>query len=72
MIGDGDLEWDWVGIMRYPSFQHFSDMTASEAYHEIHVHRDAGLEHQVLINSLDLAQTFARMKGAAGASSAKG
>lgn len=62
VIGDGDLEWDFVGIMRYPSFQRFTDMTASDEYQKIHVHRDAGLEHQVLINCLDTEQAMAALK----------
>jgi uncharacterized protein (DUF1330 family) len=52
VIGDGDLEWDSVALVKYPSFDDFTSMTASEAYQEIHVHRDAGLEHQLLINCL--------------------
>lgn len=58
LIGDGDLEWDAVGIMRYPSFEDFAGMTQSEAYHKIHVHRDAGLAHQVLINCLGPEQAM--------------
>ncbi len=56
VIGDGELAWDDVAIMRYPSFEHFADMARSEAYQAIHVHRDAGLEHQLLINCLDVRQ----------------
>jgi len=58
LIGDGDLEWDAVGIMRYPSFEDFAGMTQSEAYQKIHVHRDAGLAHQVLINCLGPEQAM--------------
>ena len=64
VIGDGDLEWDWVGIMRYPSFEAFINMTQSEEYQKIHVHRDAGLEHQVLINCLDLPQSLSALQAA--------
>lgn len=32
----------------------------------IHVHRDAGLEHQVLINCLDLPQSLARLQAEVG------
>ena len=64
VIGDGELEWDWVGIMRYPNFEAFTNMTLSEEYQAIHVHRDAGLEHQVLINCLDAAQSIARLRAA--------
>jgi len=52
LIGDGELEWDWVGIMRYPTFEDFQRMTQSEEYQAIHIHRDAGLEHQLLVNCL--------------------
>lgn len=61
VIGDGELEWDWVGIMRYPSFEHFAKMTQSAEYQAIHVHRDAGLEHQILVNCLDPAQSLAAL-----------
>jgi len=52
VIGDGDLEWDQVAIVEYPSFEAFAGMTASEDYQAIHVHREAGLESQLLINCL--------------------
>ena len=61
LIGDGDLEWDAVGIMRYPSFEDFTGMTQSEAYQKIHVHREAGLAHQVLINCLDPEQAMSAL-----------
>lgn len=56
LIGDGDLEWDSVVIVKYPSFEAFVQMTQSEAYQAIHVHRDAGLAHQLLINCLSPEQ----------------
>jgi len=52
VIGDGELEWDSVAIVKYPRFEDFTNMTSSAAYQEIHVHRDAGLAHQVLVNCL--------------------
>lgn len=61
LIGDGDLEWDAVGIMRYPSFEDFAAMTQSKAYQKIHVHRDAGLAHQVLINCLGPEQAMSAL-----------
>ncbi len=63
LIGDGELAWDWVALVRYPSFQHFIDMTQDETYQAIHVHRDAGLAHQILINCLDPEQTLAALTG---------
>jgi uncharacterized protein (DUF1330 family) len=52
VIGDGELEWDSVALVRYPSFEAFVKMTQSDAYQAIHVHREAGLAHQLLINCL--------------------
>lgn len=58
LIGDGDLEWDMVAIAEYPSLEAFLEMTRSEAYAEIHVHREAGLAHQLLINCLAPGQAL--------------
>ncbi|MBW1984821.1 MAG: DUF1330 domain-containing protein [Deltaproteobacteria bacterium] len=52
VIGEGDLEWDVVGIAEYASLKSFQKITASTQYQEINVHRDAGLAHQLLINCL--------------------
>ena len=49
VIGDGELEWDMVSIVEYPSVEAFLRMTSSEKYQKIHVHREAGLEHQLLV-----------------------
>ena len=49
VIGDGELEWDMVSIVEYPSVAAFLGMTSSEEYKKIHVHREAGLEHQLLV-----------------------
>lgn len=59
LIGDGDLAWDTVGIVEYPSIEAFQKMTASAEYQEVHVHRAAGLEHQLLINCLSREQVAA-------------
>jgi uncharacterized protein (DUF1330 family) len=57
LIGDGDLDWDTAAVVEYPSLRHFQDMTASEEYAQVHVHRDAGLAHQLLINCLTQGQS---------------
>ena len=49
VIGDGELEWDMVSIVEYPSVAAFLGMTSGEEYQKIHVHREAGLEHQLLV-----------------------
>ena len=49
VIGDGELQWDMVGIVKYPSVAAFIEMTGSGDYEEISVHREAGLAHQLLV-----------------------
>ncbi len=49
VIGDGDLPWDAVAIAEYPSKTVFLEMTQSDAYQRIAVHRDAGLASQELV-----------------------
>lgn len=55
-IGDGEIQWDQVVIVEYPSFDAFRGMTASADYQAIHVHREAGLAHRLLINCLSAEQ----------------
>mgnify|MGYP001016450192 CR=1 FL=1 len=52
LIGEVEGNWDAVGVMMYPSFKAMAAITSSPAYAEIHVHRDAGLEGQVLIETV--------------------
>jgi uncharacterized protein (DUF1330 family) len=50
MIGDGELEWDAVGVMQYPSKEAFVKIAAgSPEVAEFAVHRTAGLAHQLLV-----------------------
>ncbi len=59
VIGDGELAWDQVAIVEYPNLEAFRNMTASTAYQEVHVHREAGLESQLLIHCLSAEQALA-------------
>ena len=45
---DADL-WDEVVVVEYPSRDAFLQMLAMPDYHAAHMHREAGLEHQQLI-----------------------
>lgn len=49
VIGDGELEWDLIVVAQYPSVAAFIEMLNSPEYQEIHVHREAGLAHQLLV-----------------------
>jgi uncharacterized protein (DUF1330 family) len=52
MIGTGD--WDMVAIVEYPSRAVMVGMGTSEDYQAIHYHREAGLAHQLLIDTTSL------------------
>ena len=55
VIGDGDLAWDAIGIVVYASLENFKEIVFSPEYQEMSLHREAGLEHQLLINCVDPA-----------------
>ena len=50
MIGAGD--YDATAIAWYPSRRTFLEMPQREDYQAIHYHRDAGLAHQLLIETM--------------------
>lgn len=49
VIGGGDFEWDVVAIVEYPSRQEFIRIATLPEVMEIGVHRQAGLEGQLLV-----------------------
>lgn len=55
MIGDGELEWDAVAIMEYPSRQAFVEIATAPEVAEFGVHRSAGLAHQLLVACSEMA-----------------
>ncbi len=63
VIGDGELQWDRVAIVEYPSLEAFREMTSSDGYGEAHVHREAGLAHQLLIHCVSMEQALAMAGG---------
>ncbi len=50
VIGNGHLEWDTVAIAVYASLENFKEIVSSSEYRKMALHREAGLEHQLLIN----------------------
>lgn len=52
LIGAADERWDQAAVMMYPSFKVMQDITSSPAYADIHVHREAGLAEQILIETV--------------------
>ncbi len=51
VIGDVGNLWDAVGLVEYPSSADFVRIVMSAEVHEITVHREAGLEGQLLIQT---------------------
>jgi uncharacterized protein (DUF1330 family) len=52
LIGDVGDDWDMIACVQYPSRQAMLEMTMSEAYKAIEVHRDAGLAGQLNIETV--------------------
>ena len=50
MIGQGEGEWDAVGVFKYPNAAVMIETVSSDAYRKIHKHRRAGLAGQLLIS----------------------
>ena len=52
MLGEVEELWDQVAIAMYPNRKAMLDMTMDPGYQKIHVHRDAGLEGQLNIETI--------------------
>ena len=52
MLGEVEDLWDAVAIAKYPNRKAMLDMTMDTEYQKIHVHRDAGLEGQLNIETI--------------------
>ena len=53
MLGEVEDMWDAVAIAKYPSRKAMMDMTMDPGYQKIHIHREAGLEGQLNIETID-------------------
>ena len=53
MLGEVEDLWDAIAIAKYPNRKAMMDMTMDPGYQKIHVHRDAGLEGQLNIETID-------------------
>ena len=52
MLGEVEDLWDAVAIAKYPNRKAMLEMTMDPEYQKIHVHRDAGLEGQLNIETI--------------------
>jgi hypothetical protein len=54
LAGDS-VEWDRIGIVRYPSRKAFFEMQQREDFKKSHVHKDAGMEFTIVMSCLPSA-----------------
>jgi uncharacterized protein (DUF1330 family) len=52
MLGEVDEMWDSIAIAKYPNRKAMFEMTMDPEYQKIHVHRDAGLDGQLNIETI--------------------
>ena len=52
-IGEVDDLWDAIAIAKYPNRKSMMDMSIDPVYQKIHVHRGAGLEGQLNIETIE-------------------
>ena len=52
MLGEVEEMWDSIAIAKYPNRKAMLEMTMDPEYQKIHVHRDAGLEGQLNIETI--------------------
>ena len=52
MLGEVDEMWDSIAIAKYPNRKAMFEMTMDPEYQKIHVHRDAGLEGQLNVETI--------------------
>ena len=51
-LGEVDEMWDSIALAKYPNRKAMFEMTMDPEYQKIHVHRDAGLEGQLNIETI--------------------
>jgi len=44
--------WDRIGVVRYPTRRSFIEMQARQDFQERHVHKDAGMDHTIVLGTL--------------------
>jgi len=52
MLGEVDDLWDTIAIAKYPNRKAMLDMTMDPEYQKINIHREAGLEGQLNIETI--------------------
>jgi hypothetical protein len=49
---DASEDWDRVAVVRYPTRKSFIDMQSRRDFQEKHVHKDAGMDHTVVVGTI--------------------
>ena len=48
-------DWDRVGVVRYPTRRAFIEMQSRQDFQEKHVHKEAGMDHTIVMTTLPVA-----------------
>lgn len=51
-VAAGTEDWDRVGVVRYPTRRSFIEMQARRDFQERHVHKEAGMDHTIVLGTL--------------------
>lgn len=54
-VAESTEDWDRVGVVRYPTRHSFIEMQARRDFQERHVHKEAGMDHTIVLGTLPAA-----------------
>ncbi len=54
-VVEASEDWDRVGVVRYPTRRSFIDMQRRDDFREKHVHKDAGMDHTIVLGTVPVA-----------------
>ena len=59
---DASEDWDRIGIVCYPTRRSFIEMQSRDDFREKHVHKDAGMDHTIVMGTLPVGELPPRSK----------
>lgn len=61
-VVDSTEDWDRVAVVRYPTRRSFIDMQSRRDFQDKHTHKEAGMDHTIVVGSLPRSVLPARAK----------
>ena len=55
-------DWDRIGVVRYPTRRSFIEMQSRKDFQEKHVHKEAGMDHTIVMGTLPVGSLPGRAK----------